>query len=49
VALLLGVLVFHESFGGARLLAFGCIWIALAVFSGDALRRYWSAGGTAAH
>jgi chloramphenicol-sensitive protein RarD len=45
VALLLGILVFHEPFGGARQLAFGCIWIALAVFTGDALRRYWSGRG----
>jgi len=44
VALLLGVLVFHEPFGGARLLAFACIWVALAVFTGDALWRYWLAG-----
>ncbi len=43
VALLLGIMVFHESFGGARQIAFGCIWVALAVFTGDALRRYWSA------
>lgn len=42
VALLLGILVFREPFGAARLLAFGCIWLALAVFTGDALRRYWS-------
>jgi chloramphenicol-sensitive protein RarD len=48
VALLLGILVFHETFGAARLVAFGCIWVALAMFSGDALRRYWSAGGGAA-
>jgi chloramphenicol-sensitive protein RarD len=45
VALLLGILVFHEAFGGVRLLAFGCIWVALAVFTGDVLRRYWSAKG----
>jgi chloramphenicol-sensitive protein RarD len=44
VALLLGILVFHEPFTGARLIAFGCIWVALAVFTGDALRRYWLAG-----
>jgi len=41
VALLLGILVFHEPFAGVRLLAFGCIWVALAVFTADALRRYW--------
>ncbi|MEO8316267.1 MAG: EamA family transporter RarD [Pseudomonadota bacterium] len=48
VALLLGILVFHEPFGGARLLAFGCIWVALAIFTGEMLRRYWSPGRGAA-
>jgi chloramphenicol-sensitive protein RarD len=47
VALLLGILVFHEPFGVARQLAFGSIWIALAIFTGDAMRRYWSVGKTA--
>ena len=47
VALLLGILVFHEPFGAARQLAFGCIWIALAVFTADALRRYWAGRGAA--
>jgi chloramphenicol-sensitive protein RarD len=42
VALLLGVWVFHEPFGGARQVAFGCIWAALLLFSIDALRRYRS-------
>jgi chloramphenicol-sensitive protein RarD len=40
VALLLGIWVFHEPFGGARQVAFGCIWAALVIFSFDALRRY---------
>jgi chloramphenicol-sensitive protein RarD len=40
VALLLGIRVFHEPFGGARQVAFGCIWAALVIFSVDALRRY---------
>jgi chloramphenicol-sensitive protein RarD len=40
VALLLGIWVFHEPFGGARQVAFGCIWAALVIFSVDALRRY---------
>jgi chloramphenicol-sensitive protein RarD len=40
VALVLGILVFHEPFGGARQVAFGCIWAALILFSIDALRRY---------
>jgi chloramphenicol-sensitive protein RarD len=44
VALLLGIWVFHEPFGGARQVAFGCIWAALVVFSVDALRRYRVAG-----
>jgi chloramphenicol-sensitive protein RarD len=44
VALLLGIWVFHEPFGSARQVAFGCIWAALAIFSVDALRRYRGAG-----
>lgn len=42
VALLLGVWVFHEPFGIARQVAFACIWMALALFTGEALRNYWS-------
>jgi chloramphenicol-sensitive protein RarD len=41
VALLLGVLVFHEPFGSARQVAFVSIWLALAIFTGDTLRRYF--------
>ena len=41
VGLLLGVFVFHEPFGRERWVAFGLIWLALANFSADALRRYW--------
>jgi len=40
VQLLLGVWFFHESFGSARQFAFGLIWIALALFTGEALWRY---------
>jgi chloramphenicol-sensitive protein RarD len=40
VQLLLGVWFFREPFGGARKLAFALIWIALALFSGEALWRY---------
>ena len=40
VQLLLGVWFFHEPFGGAQKLAFALIWIALALFSGEALWRY---------
>lgn len=43
VALLLGIWVFHEPFDGARPIAFGCIWAALALFSGEALWRYVAA------
>jgi chloramphenicol-sensitive protein RarD len=43
VQLLLGVWFFHEPFGGARQLAFALIWIALALFSGEALWRYRAA------
>jgi len=43
VALLLGIMVFHEPFGSARQVAFGCIWAALAIFSVDALRCYRTA------
>jgi chloramphenicol-sensitive protein RarD len=42
VALVLGILVFHEPFGGARQVAFGCIWAALILFSIEALCRYRS-------
>jgi chloramphenicol-sensitive protein RarD len=40
VQLLLGVWLFHEPFGGPRQLAFGLIWLALALFTGEALWRY---------
>jgi chloramphenicol-sensitive protein RarD len=43
VALLLGIWVYHEPFGGARQIAFSCIWAALILFSVDALQRYRSA------
>lgn len=46
VALLLGILFFHEPFNGVRQVAFACIWVALALLTGHALRSYWrSAGG----
>lgn len=41
VGLLLGIFVFHEPFGSERWVAFGLIWLALGIFSADALRRYW--------
>jgi chloramphenicol-sensitive protein RarD len=46
VALLLGILVFHEPFGANRLVAFCCIWTALLIFTADALQRYRAAAGT---
>ncbi len=48
VQLLLGIWVFHEPFGGVRQVAFACIWVALALFTGEVLRRYWSMRGAAA-
>lgn len=36
---LLAVLAFGEPFRPAQLVTFGCIWIALVIFSWDALRR----------
>jgi chloramphenicol-sensitive protein RarD len=48
VQLLLGIWVFHEPFGGVRQAAFACIWVALALFTGVALRRYWSMRGSVA-
>lgn len=47
VQLLIGVLVYHEPFGGARAVAFACIWAALLVFTGEALWRYRMASGAA--
>ena len=36
---LIGLWVFHEPFDGRRGVGFGLIWLALAVYSGDLLRR----------
>lgn len=35
--LMLGVLVYGESFTNAHAIAFACIWVALALYSGDAI------------
>ncbi len=43
VQFLLGVWLYHEPFGGARRLAFGLIWAALGLFTGEALWRYRAA------
>lgn len=39
---LLGVLLYNEPFGGARLLGFVLIWAALAVYSLESLWRNWA-------
>ncbi len=44
IQLLLGVWVFHEPFGGSRLLGFVLIWSALALVSADTLRQSLRAG-----
>ena len=36
---LIGVLVFGEAFDRTRAVGFGCIWIALALFAADGVRR----------
>lgn len=42
--LLLGVWLYHEPFGGARLAGFALIWAALALYSMESMWRAWSAG-----
>ncbi|MBS0308454.1 MAG: EamA family transporter RarD [Proteobacteria bacterium] len=39
--LLLGVMLYHEPFGGARLAGFALIWIGLAVYSAESLWHGW--------
>jgi chloramphenicol-sensitive protein RarD len=39
IQFLCGVLLFNEPLSGARLVSFGLIWLALTIFSVDALRR----------
>lgn len=41
--LLLGVWLYHEPFGGARLIGFAMIWGALLVYSLEGVWRSWSA------
>jgi chloramphenicol-sensitive protein RarD len=43
IQLLLGVLLYHETFGGARLAGFAIVWSALVVYSADGLRQAWRA------
>lgn len=42
--LLLGVWLYHEPFGGARLAGFALIWGALALYSMESMWRAWSVG-----
>jgi chloramphenicol-sensitive protein RarD len=46
VQLVIGVWVFHEPFDRPRQLAFGLIWVALGLFTGEALWRYRKGGAT---
>jgi chloramphenicol-sensitive protein RarD len=39
--LLLGIWMFHEPFGGARMWGFVIIWGALALYSAEGLLRNW--------
>jgi chloramphenicol-sensitive protein RarD len=39
--LLLGVWLYHEPFGGARLIGFALIWAALALYSAEGMWRTW--------
>ncbi|GAA3950848.1 EamA family transporter RarD [Allohahella marinimesophila] len=39
IQLLLGVFMYNEPFGGDRMIAFGLIWTALALYSGEGLLR----------
>jgi len=41
IQFLLGIWLFHEPFSGTRLIGFGLIWIALALYSLDGWRRRW--------
>ena len=42
---LLGIFAFHEPFRRVQMLTFGLIWIALAIFTADALTRWHSSKG----
>jgi chloramphenicol-sensitive protein RarD len=43
VQMLIAITLLHESFDGARIAAFICIWLAVAIFVGDAI---WQARTT---
>lgn len=42
---LLGVLVYGEPFDQTRLIGYGCVWVALAIYTGEGLWR-WQSGRT---
>jgi chloramphenicol-sensitive protein RarD len=44
---LLGVFIYHEPFGRAHLITFSLIWIALAVFTAEAITRLRAGRGRA--
>lgn len=41
MTLLLGVLLYRETFGGARLAGFAVIWSGLVIYSADSLHQAW--------
>ena len=45
--LLLGVLVYGEAFTRSHAITFACIWVALAVFTADAVYSHRTAARTA--
>lgn len=45
IQLMLGVWLYGEPFGGARLLGFGLIWAGLALYSAEGLWRGWRVRG----
>jgi len=41
IQLLLGIWLYHEPFGGDKLIGFALIWLALALYSAEGLWRAW--------
>lgn len=41
IQILLGIFIFHEAFNGTQAISYGLIWLALAIYALDGLRR-WS-------
>lgn len=46
--LILGIVLYHEPFSGARAIGFGLIWLALLLYAGDSLLRARNSGATGA-